>query len=259
MRVLVTFAVEAEFAPWRKSTGLRAVDPLKSKKSALGSRKIYEGSVAGVTVRVLITGMGWWNARRAVEMSYETFLPDVCISSGFAGSLRPEYGPGDILVAREVKEVQGTRSMRSDPELVRTATILGARAVDFFLGSKRIIGDAKDKQRMGAWGAAVEMESFRVMAAALVRGIPAVAVRGISDACDVSLPYDFQKAADNNGKLRIPALLGQIAMSPKGLPSLIQLGRDSRHTAAKIANFLDEFVDLIRKADVPEKSSRLAV
>src|SRR5262249_52495801 len=155
--------------------GLRAVDPLKSKKSWDGSREIYEGSVGDATVRVLLTGMGWWNARRAVEMSYETFLPEICISTGFAGSLRPEYGPGDILVAREVKEVQGTGSMKSDSELVKTATAFGARAVDFFLGSKRIIGDAKDKQRMGAWGAAVEMESFRVMAAAFGRGIPTVA------------------------------------------------------------------------------------
>jgi len=259
MRILVTFAVEAEFAPWQRIARLQAVDPLKSKKFGFGSRDIYEGTVAGATVRVLITGMGWWNARRAVEMSYESFLPEVCISTGFAGSLRPEYQPGDILVAREIKEIRGSRSMPSDPELVELAIAQGARAVDRFLGSKRIIRDAQEKRRIGVSGSAVEMESFRVIAAAFGRGIPAVAVRGISDAYDVSLPYDFQKAADRNGKLRIPLLLGQIARRPKGLPGLIQLGRDSRHTAVKIANFLSEFVGAITKVRASEKSAQVAV
>jgi len=242
MRVLVTFAVDAEFAPWQKSAMLQSAVPLKGSRASSGTRDAYEGNISGASVRVLITGIGWWNARRAVEMSYESFKPDICISSGFAGSLRPEHRPGDILVAREVREIKGTRTMRSDNHFLEVASVHGARVVDCFLGSKRIIRDAREKQHLGAWGAAVEMESFRIMAAAFGRGIPAVAVRGISDACDASLPYDFQKATDKNGRLRVPWLLGQIARRPKGLPGLIQLGRDSRHTATKLASFLNDFI-----------------
>ena len=258
MRVLVTFAVEAEFAPWRKLCGLRQLDSLTSKKYGYGSRDLYEGSVAGATVRALLTGMGWWNARRAVEMSFKSFVPEVCISTGFAGSLKPQHRPGDILVARQIREIRGSRTMSSDAELVELATAHGARVVDCFLGSKRIVREAENKRRMGAWGDAVEMESFRVLAAAFGRGIPAVAIRGISDACEFDLPYDFDKAADSRGRLRISSLLGQIAESPKGLPNLIQLGKESRRTAEKIAHFLSEYIGAIAARSAAGNVSEVA-
>jgi len=259
MRVLVTFAVHAEFAPWKKISQFRALTPLKGRSRWYGSRDIYEGKLGEARIRVLITGMGWWNAGRAVEMSYQSFVPELCISTGFAGSLRPEHRPGDLLVAREVRELRGTRKMRSDPALVEAAVNHGARVVDCFLGSKRVIQTSEDKKRLGAWGAAVEMESFRVMAAAFGRGIPVVAIRGISDAFETTLPYDFQKAADRTGRFRISSLLGQVVRQPMGLPGLIQLGRNSSRTAEKLATFLNEFVGALAAAGFTEKSVQAAV
>jgi hypothetical protein len=132
--------------------------------------------------------------------------------------------------------------MASDPELVEIARGHRAKVVDRFLGSKRIIADSREKQQLGVWGAAVEMESFRVMAAAHGRGIPAVAVRGISDGCDSSLPYDFRRAADREGKLSVKALFGQVVRRPSGIPGLLRLGRQSKLAALRTAEFLNEFV-----------------
>src|ERR1700730_2348921 len=99
MKVLVTFAVEAEFAPWRKRREFAAahVDDLT----------IFCANVSGSDVCVLLTGIGdnsgssvlglrW--TRRAVGRGV-----DVCISSGLSGALRAEHELSEILVAKQVR------------------------------------------------------------------------------------------------------------------------------------------------------------
>jgi len=253
MRVLVTFAVDAEFAPWRKLGGFRKIDPLYGPSAWYGHRDVYETVISQATVRVVLTGMGWWNAGRAMELSYKNFLPDYCLSSGFAGSLKPEHQPGDILVAQRIAEVRGKREMVCDAELVRLAVRKGAKRVDCFLGSKRIVSTSDEKGRLGFWGDAVEIESFRVLAAARGRGIPAVAVRGISDGSDTDLPYDFLRAADHTGQMVVARLLRQIVRNPAGIGALLKLASASRLTAERLARFLQGYVSELAVREVAQE------
>jgi nucleoside phosphorylase len=239
--VLVTFAVEAEFAPWRKIGGFEKIDPLRDRSNWYGSRDVYEAIIAGATVRVVLTGMGWWNAGRATALFYKTFLPDVCVSSGFAGSLKPEHQTEEILVATRIAEISGHREMFADKELLSTAVGAGAKQVDCFLGSKRIVSTAE------------EIESFRVLAAAKGRGIPAVAIRGISDSCETDLPFDFLKAADHTGKVVVTKLMSQIARNPLAFSALLKLGVASRRTANKLAHLLSDFVAEVSRKQLISK------
>lgn len=242
MKVLVTFAVDAEFAPWRKLAGFQKIGPLRGRTAWYGNRDVYETAISGATVRVVLTGMGWWNAGQAMELSYKSFFPDICLSSGFAGSLKPDYQPGDVLVAERIAEVRGKREMVSDKELVRVAVNNGAKRVECFLGSKRVVSSPDEKRRLGLWGDAVEIESFRVLAAAKARGIPAVAVRGISDAVDTDLSYDFLKAANRSGQVMVTKLMRQILQNPMGVGGLLKLASSSRRTAGRLARFLQAYV-----------------
>jgi hypothetical protein len=166
---------------------------------------------------------------------------------------KPEYKTQDILVAERIAEIKGQREIVCNKHLVATAVKEGAKCVDRFLGSKRIVSKAEEKRGLGLFGDAVEIESFRVLAAAKGRGIPAVAVRGISDACDVDLPFDFLKAADHTGKVVITKLMGQIAGNPLRFSALLRLAATSRRTAERLAHFLHEFVGEIVRSQAADK------
>ena len=73
-------------------------------------------------------------------------------------------------------------------------------------------------------------------------GIPAVAIRSISDNVDEDLPLNFAGVADEHGHIRIGMVIGRLARAPHRLPGVLRLGRQSRHGAENLAKFLDAFV-----------------
>ncbi len=240
MKVLVTFAVEAEFAPWRRRRDFRrAVLPAHP---VYGEKSVYEGQMGNCTVRVLLTGMGWENAGWAVHAALDQDVPDACISSGLAGGLSPAYRPGEILAARKVSEADGAGVMHSDPALLKTASDHGARVVDSFLTSRRLVVQAEEKQRMGRFGDAAEMESFPVLAAACSRSVPSIAIRAIADAADEDLPLDFGRALTPQGQVSIARALQQLARRPRALPALGPFVQQCRRAAHSLAEFLDVYV-----------------
>ncbi len=237
MKILVTMAVDAEFAPWRR---LRGFHPIAV--AACGHKAVYEARMENGVVRVLLTGIGGENARQAIHAALEEDVPDVCISSGLAGGLEPAYRPGEILAARAVGEVQGGRVMNSDPTLLRIAAEQGARSAELFLTSKGLVREPQEKQRMGRFGDAVEMESFPVLAACCGRNIPSVAIRAIGDAAGEEVPLDFSQALTSEGEVSIPKVFVQLARNPQALPGAARFARQCRRAARLLARFLDVYV-----------------
>ena len=232
MKVVVTFAVDEEFAPWRRLGGFKQV--------RRGPATWYEAVLPEMTIRAVVTGMG---ARPAREAARDALLDavDVCISSGLAGALRPEYGVGAILAAAIIVKDGEPVAVASDRELVKLAGQCGAQDAVRFLSVDEIVATATEKRRLGDHADAVEMESLAVLAEAAVRGVPAVAIRAISDAVDTDLPYDFSRARDAHGQIRRVAILGQIVRSPGRLPALLRFAGDCNGAARKLALFLDAF------------------
>ena len=60
MRVLVTFAVDAEFAPWRKLRNLREI--------RVGDFRVNQTQIGRAVVDFVVTGMGAENAARAFDL-----------------------------------------------------------------------------------------------------------------------------------------------------------------------------------------------
>src|SRR5258708_40222948 len=80
MNILVTFAVEAEFAPWRNRRKFRRLP---------GDRPRFEAQFGGAHVRAVLTGMGQTQALEAARRALPD-RPDIWISTGLAGALRRE-------------------------------------------------------------------------------------------------------------------------------------------------------------------------
>jgi adenosylhomocysteine nucleosidase len=235
LKILVTFALENEFAPWRKSRKFKRV-------SANSWDKTFAAQVGEASVRVLLTGAGRFASQRAMDQAF-TDIPDACIVSGFAGALKPEYHPGQVLTAKTVGNSTGTRLMQCDLDLVSMATESGAFLAQRFIVSENVVATSNDKRRLGAFGDAVDMESLWVLAAAAQRSVRAVVIRAISDSVDADLPLDFDRVFDGQGKVSVLKVLGQIAKRPQRIAGLLRLAGDSEIAASALAKFLDAFID----------------
>lgn len=234
MKVLVTFAVETEFAPWRRLRDFR--------RTVLGDIELYEARLDGAELRVLLTGIGPGPARRVVRAALGD-RPDFCISSGLAGGLRPSYEVGEILAARAIGSAGGPDLVRSDENLLECALQCGATLAEKFWTSETLVRAAKEKAALRVDADAVEMESYVVLEEAARSGVPAVAIRAISDVAGEDLPYDFDRARDARGRILLSGLLAQIVLRPHRLPALLSLRQQCRLAAASLVEFLDLYIE----------------
>jgi len=244
VRALVTFALETEFAPWRKMREFRA--------EKWGVAKAYCTDIGGAEVGVVLTGVGpRQGGRRASEVICgESASIDLCISSGLTGSLKDEYAIAQVLAARRVlpelphADSPG-RSLVCSPALVSFADECGATVVDQFFTAERIVSRASEKRELGRLADAVEMESFDILHEAQAFGVPVIAIRAVSDLSSEDLPLDLSSVLSGQGEVSIPRVLSQAARRPAALPGLVKLGRQSKRAAANLAAFLDRYISTI--------------
>ena len=233
MKILITFALDVEFASWR---GLREF----SKIPAAGLR-VYESKFGDADARVLLTGVGFANAQQAVRTALG-WRPDICISSGLAGSLRNEIEIAQVCAAREVVELETGRKIVADAELLSIAEARKAKIIEKLLTSADMVLSAEGKSRLGKMGEAAEMESFAVMSEAAAMGVPSIAIRAISDAADEDLPMDFGKVLNESGTVQVSKVAKEIARAPHKVPAVIRLARRSSAASKSLAEFLDGYV-----------------
>jgi adenosylhomocysteine nucleosidase len=242
MRFLVTFAIDAEFGPWRSRHPF-----VPYEFDDAGRRRdfdLYRANIGSNEITVLLTGMGGENASNAMQ-TIPLEMQDVCVATGLAGALDPSLKPGTIVAGIRCEALSQVLKTASDTGLLDLAVAAGARAVNVFLTSEAILATAIEKQALSASGNVVEMESAHVLAAASRRQVPVVAIRAVSDAADEDLPVDFRQIADSCGHVRIGGLLKELALHPHRLPLLVRFGLQSRAAAGSLADFLDLYIPLI--------------
>src|SRR6267378_4167818 len=216
MKILVTFAVEAEFAPWRR---LR-----QFSRSNLGGVRAYSAQMKDGELVVLLTGVGGRRAwAEATKVIWDGNV-DVCISSGLAGALRGEHRPCD------------------------------AKAVDAFYSVDHVLVRSSEKCELGAKADAVEMESGDIMLEAVAFGAQVIAIRAISDAVEEDLPLDFNRVTLESGELSIAKVLAQAAAHPGSIPKLIRFAWQSRSAAERLAIVLDACIEKLVTTDIMKQA-----
>lgn len=240
MRILVTFAVDAEFSPWRK---LR-----QFVKQSTRSAEFFTSRVGDANLNVLLTGVGGKSAwLEATKVIWDGEV-DFCVSSGLAGALRSEYRIGDVLAAKEVHAISWKRTVISDAALIHLAQQQGARVVDSFYTSERIVALASEKRELGKLADAVEMESGEILHEVGGFGAKGIAIRGISDIADEDLPLDFNKLLTPTGDVSIPKVVREVVRHPLSTSAFIRFGSQSRMAAEALCAFLDRYVEAVVSA-----------
>ena len=260
MKILVTFAVDAEFAPWRKLRQFRSIDydGLPLRRTNVGESE----------VTVLLTGMGGQSAAQAMglmmNMADQDRHFDICISSGLAGALEEKLAPGDIIAPRSImaeSRYADARSeqMKVDANLHEQAVKLGAICSDCLLTTDQVLVKAELKRHCSSRAQSVDMESFEIVKQAIAWGAKGIVVRAISDAATEDLPIDFNLTISSDRQISIPRVLVELAKNPLALPALIRFGKQSRKAAEGLVSFLDRYIQALATPVLAPVSREAAV
>ena len=176
----------------------------------------------------LVTGMGRRNSSTRFQEALRRFSPERVITCGFAGALNPEFKVGDVLFDEDYDMGMGKALLSA-----------GAKPAKFHCSVRVAVTAAEKAELWRTSGAdAVEMESAVIRSLCRDRGIPSATVRVISDAANEDLPLDFNALMTSDQKLSIPKLMGTLLKSPRSIPKLMDLQRNTRAAARRLAEVL---------------------
>ena len=199
--------------------------------------KPFQSVAAGrPNLRVLVTGIGPWNAEKALRQTLSLQSPELVLTCGFAGGLNSALVRGAVLFAAE-------------PESTLAAALQAAGAqAGRFHWSDRVASTSKEKRELrDSTGAdAVEMESEVIRAICREKKIPSATVRVVLDAVGEDLPLDFNELMTKDAKLDGFKLGLALARAPGKIPALLRLQRESREAAEALAKVLMAFFAELR-------------
>ncbi|MCD6050740.1 MAG: hypothetical protein K0Q55_2143, partial [Verrucomicrobia bacterium] len=189
-RILICFAVKEEAAPFR---------PLVANRP---------------DVRILVTGMGAKNTRKAFTAALAEGKPDMVITCGYAGGLNPALPPESLL-------------LNADTGFPLTQKLLqtGAKPGTYYCATTVAI-TAQEKAALFAQTKcdAVEMESGIIRQMCAEQGIPAATFRVISDAANENLPLNFNELMTPEMTMDFGKLAWALMKSPGKIPELMRFG-----------------------------------
>lgn len=202
-------AMEEEVAALREK--LENVNKLEK-----ASMEFYSGTLHGVEVVVVRSGIGKVNAGICAQILADVFAADAVINTGIAGSLKAEINIGDIVISTDTvqhdMDATGfgyepgiiprmeTSYFQADGRLIEAAKAACVEAVpeiQVFTGrvvsGDQFVSDRQAKERISSQfgGMCTEMEGAAIAQAAYLNHIPFVIIRAISDKADDSASMDY--------------------------------------------------------------------
>jgi nucleoside phosphorylase len=177
------------------------------------------------------TGVGEQTSRAKLEAFLADQRFDFLISSGFAGSLDPSLGAGDLFLAENF----------SDPKLFAQARELLITQAGNLTSIDKIIEDRNGREKLAhATGArAVDMETATIAEICARHQLPMLSLRGISDSAAAPLPapaavlFDVVRQKTRGGKLA-----GYVLRHPAAFVRLLRFSRGISRARASLTTAL---------------------
>lgn len=185
--------------------------------------EIWRATLNGHEVRLCLSGMIPSIARDRVDRFLDSNELDLIICSGLAGALRSNISVGEIIVQSE------------DASLIEVAKqALKENRLPFHVGSLVTVASpvltpsARQKLAATSEAIAVDMESQTIAALCRQRGIPCLAMKGVSD----SMEDDLAPILGGYDVIHIPRIALRVLSRPGTWPLAARLAYHS-NVAAK--------------------------
>ena len=191
-----------------------------------------EAEVDGVRWILAANGPGARLAAEAVRFALSAAAPRALVSTGFCGSLEPDWPEGDIVVATEVRSREGSWPASAPDSTMpyrKGAVVSGDRVA-------ATSAEKADLKREGA--SAVEMEAAVVAQSASSAGVPFYCIRAVSDTATGDMPLDFNEYRDAEGRFDRSRIAGAALLRPGAIAGLMRLDAACRRASRNLGDFL---------------------
>ena len=189
------------------------------------------------------------------ELAMGSERPDILISIGFAGALRPDLAAGDLLLAQNLHAIEEPRSFSVDSWLLHlaeeTCQEAGLRCfVADSLTVPQMVTTPAEKAGLGkatdAW--AINMEDYWSAAAAAEGGIAYLSIRSVLDRSDQTLPSVVKGLGDMGGVAQAVSAVIIACRRPWLLPGLALLARQTGRAQRSLGDFIQVFIPRVLEA-----------
>lgn len=203
-KILICFAVKEEAAPFRAFATNRP------------------------DIRMLVTGMGTQNTRKAFAAALAEGRPRMVITCGYAGGLNPALPPEALVLDADT-------GFPLTQKLIEAGGRLGT-----YHCATTVAITMQEKSALFAQTKcdAVEMESGIIRQMCAEQGIPSATFRVISDAAHENLPLNFNEFMTPEMTMDFGKLAWTLMKCPGKIPELMRFGNRVKSSAKKLGDAL---------------------
>lgn len=177
----------------------------------LGAGTVIPGTWGRLPLLLVRTGIGPAAAADTLRRLLAEYTPAFCLQVGYAGGVRPDQEPGDLVIATVLIDAGAGRSYEVEPSLVRRAELLRRRlALPGRSGPLVTLAQPaltpEEKAAQAPQAVAVEMESAVFAEACKNAGLPFLVVRTVLDPLNFHLPQPDQNKPPRPNPFQSPPL-----------------------------------------------------
>jgi adenosylhomocysteine nucleosidase len=227
------------FALRQESVGI--LDRMKRTKTTRGNgRTFHTGKIDGISVAVVLSGIGQKNAEVATNSLLDVFAPKCICSAGYAGGLSSRLKPSSICIPEQVirgVDMQALDVSKSIPQktspMPDKLTLVTVNDVAESPGKKRMLHEQTGAEL-------VDMETFAVAEVCRFREVPFLSIRVILDAVEDRIPKDITNILESmdKGTSRFTGtLLGSLFARPSVVLDLVSLKRRAFAASERLAKY----------------------
>ncbi|GAN33577.1 MAG: hypothetical protein DYG83_09405 [Candidatus Brocadia sp. AMX2] len=250
--IAVFFALSQEMASLKSQVNI-------VKKIRYAHAVFYQAEFHGFPITLVQTGIGK-NVSDVVHRLSKCFRIQLMVSSGFAGSVRPEVGIGDLVIGKHVlyssqetweETIKIDSTLSCDTSIADLAVALSSADnlrshCGDILSVHKIIHQSSVKRHIGTKTSAiaVDMESFVIGERANAMGIPFIVVRAISDGVDEDMEI-CEDMVTEGGNVSISATVRYLLNRPHRIPYLNRLRKQTGCATKTLSVFFPNFITQI--------------